>query len=452
MRGRPWGTSRRLTSGRWQARYVFHGERFLAPKTFATQKAADAWLRQKRTEIERGDHIDPKLGRVLLSEYVELWKKSSAVARLRPSTKNRDFDYVRNYLLPHLGKKALEDLDFQAIDEWIVNLKEHGGRRSRPLGSETVAKACQILGKILDRAVKSGHISSNPCRLVHPPKSTKKALTIVGEIEIARLANAIDLRFRAFVYLASYAGLRAGELFGLKWSNVDLAGRRVTVSNTVVETNGQLHIDQPPKSDAGRRTVPLSGEATRALAAHAEMFGCRPDDYVFPNEVGNAMRLSNFRNRYWKPALKRAGMDPSFRIHDQRHTAISLWIKAGINVKEVSVHAGHTSVAFTLDRYGHLYPDNGDAFLRALDAATEQSLGISGHDSGHGIAPIIEINGINSVNRDNEWALRDSNPRPQPCESVSPGQMGCFYWAIDDRSRYRYRTQTTSHFTIWCLL
>ena len=77
------------------------------------------------------------------------------------------------------------------------------------------------------------------------------------------------------------------------------------------------------------------------------------------------MRLSNLRNRYWKPALKRAGMDPSFRIHDQRHTAISLWIKAGINPKDVSVHAGHTSVAFTLDRYGHLYPDNGDAFLRA---------------------------------------------------------------------------------------
>ena len=364
----------------------------LAPQTFPTKKAADAWLRQKRLEVERGEHIDPKLGRVTLSEYVELWKKSSAVAELRASTKNRDLDYVRNYLLPRLGKLALEDLDFQTIDRWIVDLKEHGGRKSGPLGNETVAKACQILSKILDRAVKSGHISSNPCTHVKRPKPVKKQLKIITEIEIARLAGAIDPRFRALVYLACYAGLRAGELFGLKWSNVDLRGRRVTVSNAVVETNGQLHIDQPPKSDAGRRTVPLSREATRALATHAEMYGNRPDDYVFPNEDGNAMRLSNFRNRYWKPALKRAGMDPSFRIHDQRHTAISLWIKAGINVKDVSVHAGHTSVAFTLDRYGHLYPDNGDAFLRALDAATDQSLGISGHDSGHEIAPILDIN------------------------------------------------------------
>jgi hypothetical protein len=64
-------------------------------------------------------------------------------------------------------------------------------------------------------------------------------------------------------------------------------------------------------------------------------------------------------------------VDPSFRIHDQRHTAISLWIKAGINPKDVSVHAGHTSVAFPLDRYGHLYPDNGDEFLRAVDSSTD---------------------------------------------------------------------------------
>ena len=214
------------------------------------------------------------------------------------------------------------------------------------------------------------------------------------------------------------AGLRAGELFGLRWRNLDLIGKGATVFETVVETNGKLHIDQIPKTDAGQRTVPLSRTVIAALREHAEKFGSRPDDYVFPNQLGSAMRLSNFRNRYWKPALKRAGLDSSFRIHDQRHTAISLWIKAGINVKDVSVHAGHTSVAFKLDRYGHLYPDNGDAFLNALDATTNQSLGISGHDSGHGLAPIV---GINSVTSDNEWALRDSNPRPQPCESVLGG-------------------------------
>jgi len=91
--------------------------------------------------------------------------------------------------------------------------------------------------------------------------------------------------------------------------------------------------------------MPPTGSTSDLIA---DLFGNRPD--VIPNKYGNATHLSNFRNRYWKPALERAGMDPSFHIHDQRHTAISLWIKAGINPKDLSVHAGHTSVAFTLDR------------------------------------------------------------------------------------------------------
>ena len=109
------------------------------------------------------------------------------MAELRASTKNRDLDYVRNYLLPHLGDSGTGSLDFQTIDRWIVDLKEHGGRQSGPLGNETVAKACQILGKILEHAVRSGHISSNPCTHVKRPKATKKSLTIITEIEIARL-------------------------------------------------------------------------------------------------------------------------------------------------------------------------------------------------------------------------------------------------------------------------
>ena len=78
------------------------------------------------------------------------------------------------------------------------------------------------------------------------------------------------------------------------------------------------------------------------------------------------MRLANFRNRIWRDAVGKSGIRPGFTIHDQRHTAISLWIAAGINVKQVSTYAGHTSVAFTLDRYGHLYADDHEAFLLKL--------------------------------------------------------------------------------------
>jgi integrase len=78
------------------------------------------------------------------------------------------------------------------------------------------------------------------------------------------------------------------------------------------------------------------------------------------------LRLAGFRHRIWRPATKAARLD--VRIHDLRHTAVALWIAAGANPKEVAARAGHTSVSFTLDRYGHLYPDADQALRDRLDA------------------------------------------------------------------------------------
>lgn len=88
---------------------------------------------------------------------------------------------------------------------------------------------------------------------------------------------------------------------------------------------------------------------------------------MFTAPHGGPPRRAAFRSRVWLPAIRRAGLD-GLRIHDLRHTAIALWIAAGANPKEVAARAGHTSVAFTLDRYGHLYPDADEAPRDRLDA------------------------------------------------------------------------------------
>jgi integrase len=79
------------------------------------------------------------------------------------------------------------------------------------------------------------------------------------------------------------------------------------------------------------------------------------------------LRLAGFRHRIWRPAARAAGLD-GLRIHDLRHTAVALWIAAGANPKEIAARAGHTSVSFTLDRYGHLYPDADQTLRDRLDA------------------------------------------------------------------------------------
>jgi integrase len=108
------------------------------------------------------------------------------------------------------------------------------------------------------------------------------------------------------------------------------------------------------------------------LAAHLGPVG-PADAYVFTAEKGGVLRTSNFRIKVWLPAVRAAGLAP-LRPHDLRHTAVALWIAAGANPKEVSVRAGHTSVSFTLDRYGHLFPGHDTELRDRLDAMHAEGL------------------------------------------------------------------------------
>jgi integrase len=124
------------------------------------------------------------------------------------------------------------------------------------------------------------------------------------------------------VLVGAFGGLRFGELAGLRWRRVDLDAGTVEVAEIVGGSRGQAK--------------------------------------------GAPLRLNGFRHRFWSKAVKAAGL-AGFRIHDLRHTAVSLWIAAGTNPKIVAARAGHTSVSFTLDRYGHLFPEADEQLRRQLD-------------------------------------------------------------------------------------
>ena len=126
-----------------------------------------------------------------------------------------------------------------------------------------------------------------------------------------------------------------------------------------------LHVG-PPKTRASRRTVGLPRFVVEELAVHLADVG-DPEAFVFTAPQGGLLRLPAFRARVWRPAVAAAGLE-GLRIHDLRHTAVALWIAAGANPKEVSARAGHSSVSFTLDRYGHLYPEADAALRDRLDA------------------------------------------------------------------------------------
>ncbi len=146
---------------------------------------------------------------------------------------------------------------------------------------------------------------------------------------------------------------------------IDMAGT-VRIEETCVEVAGEL-VWGAPKTEAGRRSVVLPSFVARALRDHqAEYSQPRPDGLVFTAPEGGPLRRSNYRQKVWLPAIARAGLD-GLRFHDLRHTAVALWIAAGANVLEVKQRAGHTRSTFTLDRYGHLFPNADEGLASRLD-------------------------------------------------------------------------------------
>ena len=221
------------------------------------------------------------------------------------------------------------------------------------------------MSKIMRSAVQAGLVTSSPCDGIKMPRIERMEMRFLTTSEVDRLAEAMDPRYRAVVLLAAYGGLRAGELFGLRAKRVDVLRRQGHRRNPRRRW-GHLHFG-PPKTRAGHRTVPLPRVASEPLGEHLATFARTLEDLVFQAPEGGPVSLNVWRRRFWVPATKAAGLG-HLRPHDLRHTAVALWIAAGAHPKEVGVRAGHTSVSFTLDRYGHLFPGSEEVLNGSLDA------------------------------------------------------------------------------------
>jgi integrase len=197
--------------------------------------------------------------------------------------------------------------------------------------------------------------------------------------EVRRLLEAASGdRLEALYVLAINTGMRRGELLGLKWSDVDLEGGRLSIRRTLTRTdNGKRVTLGEPKTKGSRRTVRLTQRAIEALRSHLERqlgdIEAAGDLYydrglVFTTETGTPINPSNLRQRSFAPLLKRAGL-PHIRFHDLRHTCATLLLSKGVHPKFVQELLGHASIAITLDTYSHMLPGMGDQTATAMEDA-----------------------------------------------------------------------------------
>ena len=224
-------------------------------------------------------------------------------------------------------------------------------------------------------AVDAKLIASSPCFNVRMPVVPPGQMVILKYQEIERLAAVIDPRYRALVLVGCFCGLRIGELAGLSRRDIDLDDRRLHVRHSAVEVRGTLVLKEP-KTRRDIRSIPIAPHVAVGLSEHLGRHTDRGSDApVFPGPDGARLRPSNFRSRTWNRAVKAAELGGA-TPHDMRHTAVSHWIAAGVPVLNVSRWAGHSSTAFTLDRYGHLIKEDDSAFMDAVgDRAAAAAVG-----------------------------------------------------------------------------
>ena len=355
---------------RTQRGEVRYDARFRGPdgkersRTFRTRKEAERYERAQHTAIDQGLWVDPRSGRVTLRSWVAEWQRT--VVHLRPTTQRIYDANLRNHILPVLGDIELGKLAPSTLRAWLGDLSTKTGAHGKTLAPGAVAQVYRTLNRVLSAAVENELVGRNPLRGVQPPRADGAPMKFLTHDEVAALAEAIDQRYRAFVLVASYTGLRAGELMALRRANVDVLHRSITVVEQVQVINGR-HLVTVPKSASGRRSVALPRVVTSALEDHWRFGEPGPDGLVFPAPEGGYLRLENFRKRAWNPAVNAAGVAP-LRLHDLRHTCASLAIAAGADVKVLQRMLGHASAALTLDRYGHLFPGQALSVADRLDA------------------------------------------------------------------------------------
>jgi integrase len=305
-----------------------------------------------------------------LSDFLDAWLLGTVKGSVRSTTYESYGRVVRCHIKPELGRRKLKNLAPDHVQALYQRKLDAG------LSPGTVRLVHSVLSRALDQAAKWGNVPRNLCKATTPPRAHSEEIRPLDSEQARRLLEAArGERLEALYVLAVTAGLRIGELLGLRWQDVDLehAVLRVRRTKSTAKSGPRF---TAPKNGKGR-SITLTRRAVDALSAHraaqnAERLkaGSLWQDHglVFATHGGTPLDSHNVARTSFKPLLKRAGL-PDIRFHDLRHTCATLLLSRGHHPRLVQDLLGHASAALTLDRYSHVMPGMGDQTAAAMEAA-----------------------------------------------------------------------------------
>lgn len=353
---------------RWRARYVDETGRE-REKVFSRKVDAQNWLNKQVSDQLTGTWTDPALAGVTFGAMAERWIATKATRSAKTVAGYRSL--LDTIVLPRWKDTPLGDVRYGDLQVWITGLSVGGSVRfeGRGLSASRVRQTHQLVGAVLKFAVRAKHLASNPADGVELPRLPDSDQRYLTHDQLHRVAVASG-RLRTLVLVLGYCGLRFGEAAALRVGDVDIGQRRIRVRRSVTYVRKTGLVEGSTKNHSSR-TVPVPAFLVRLL--ETEIRDSAGDALVFCSARGGGyLTLGQARYAFTKAAVAVDGCGGT-RLHDLRHTCASLAISAGANVKVVQRLLGHKTAVLTLDRYGHLFPDDLDAVAKAFDMAAART-------------------------------------------------------------------------------
>lgn len=355
------------TYKRWRVRWVdYDGQQ--KTKSFARKVDARKFRDDVTTQILQGEYIDFEHGKNRVRTAYELWEPSTVY--LSPKTRyDREISW-KNHVEPRWGDRELGQVKKADVQAWVTDLHEAGK------GQSTIARAVEVLRLAMNHAVDAGWILTNPAKEIRIPRTERRERYYLSVKQSEALATAIGGFYAPLIRVFTYCGLRWGEATALRVKDVDLDRGRLQVVKAFT-TSGGKRIEKDTKSYENR-SVPFPTVLRDGLADATE--GRGPLERIFTTAGGTPLNASNFRQREYAPAIEKAGQMlgaplPPVTIHDLRHTAASLAVSSGANVKAIQRMLGHKSAALTLDTYADLFDEDLDAVAARMDDLISEEFG-----------------------------------------------------------------------------
>lgn len=345
-----------LKSGatRYRVRYIKPDDRKPTDKRgFKSKREANDWLANNSVAIQQNRWRPESAGNVTLNKIARQWLDSKlGLAENTKSAYESSLKHIAE--VNNFGAMKIKTIRPAHVEAWVKAL----GEKVKP---KTLKNSYNVLHAVMKRAVRDNLIPSSPCIDIELPRVEKGEQIFLDAGQVKKLAEAAG-DYSNFVWVLALAGLRWGELAGLQARDVDFKNHRLHIQRQMTDNGGRI-VEKLPKHDK-KRFVPLAAKLEPIL--REKMAGKKRDELLFTTARGAVLRGGNAQ-RDWFDAAAEAIGEPDLTPHGLRHTFASLAISAGANIKALQAALGHHSVSFTLDQYGHLYPDDSTSFINAMN-------------------------------------------------------------------------------------